>query len=102
MTDLAVCPGEGLKNTCDGWIDDDIAFVAPWGFETADIKVPVFLYQGSEDLMVPFAHGQWLGKHINPKYLTNHLEQGEGHISIFLGKVDTMLDELKAVVDGKA
>ncbi|EXJ68783.1 uncharacterized protein A1O5_07714 [Cladophialophora psammophila CBS 110553] len=93
---------EGLKSSCDGWIDDDFAFLAPWGFDVADIKVPVFLYQGSEDLMVPFAHGQWLGSHINQKYLTNHLEQGEGHISIFLGRVDTMLDEIKAVIDDKA
>jgi pimeloyl-ACP methyl ester carboxylesterase len=80
-------------------MDDDFAFMKPWGFDVANIKCPVFLYQGSEDLMVPYGHGLWLGDHINQQYLTKHLEDGEGHISIFLGRVDGMLDEVLAAVE---
>ena len=33
----------------DGWLDDHLAFAAPWGFELGDIKVPVSLWHGSAD-----------------------------------------------------
>jgi pimeloyl-ACP methyl ester carboxylesterase len=54
--------------------------------------VPTYLWQGSEDLMVPFTHGQWLAAHIPG--VVAHLEQGEGHLSIGVGATDRMLDEL--------
>lgn len=88
---------EALKHTADGWIDDDLAFIKPWGFELSEIKAPVFLYQGSLDLMVPYGHGQWLAKNIPQQYLTSHLIEGEGHISIWLGYMKKMLDELASV-----
>jgi len=52
------------------------------------------IWQGSDDLMVPFAHGQWLALHFPQASV--HLEQGEGHLSIGLGALDRMLDELIA------
>src|SRR5436190_693136 len=71
---------QGLAIGVDGWVDDDLAFTRPWGFELADIAVPTYLWQGSEDLMVPFAHGRWLSEHIPG--VVAHLERGEGHLSI--------------------
>ncbi|KAH9825863.1 valacyclovir hydrolase, partial [Teratosphaeria destructans] len=88
---------EALAHSADGWVDDDLAFVKPWGFGLEEVKVPVILYQGSEDLMVPFAHGEWLARHLPEKFLRKHLLQGEGHVSIFLGKVEEMLGELVEV-----
>ncbi|MDP9093256.1 MAG: alpha/beta hydrolase [Actinomycetota bacterium] len=79
----------------DGWVDDDIAFAKPWGFELDELSVPTFLWQGSEDLMVPFAHGKWLSEHLAGARV--HLEQGEGHLSVAVGALDRMLDELVAV-----
>jgi pimeloyl-ACP methyl ester carboxylesterase len=85
---------QGLANGVDGWIDDDLAFTRHWGFELADIAVPTYLWQGSEDLMVPFAHGQWLAENIPG--VVAHLEQGDGHLSIGVGATDRMFDELVA------
>lgn len=84
---------EALKNGIDGWADDDLAFTTDWGFEPAAIAVPTFVWQGSEDLMVPFAHGQWLAAHIPGA--TPHLLAGEGHLSIGIGAMPLMLDELR-------
>jgi pimeloyl-ACP methyl ester carboxylesterase len=88
---------EGLRINCDGWVDDNLELVQPWGFELSEIKVPVLLYQGSEDKMVPYAHGEWLAKHLPEEKLRKHFLRGEGHISIFLGQKDNMVDELLAV-----
>jgi len=85
---------EGLAHGVDGWLDDDLAFTRPWGFELSALAVPTFLWQGSDDLMVPFAHGQWLAEQIPG--VVAHLEQGEGHLSIGVGATDRIFDELVA------
>jgi pimeloyl-ACP methyl ester carboxylesterase len=90
--DMLASFGEGLRLGVDGWIDDDLAFVRPWGFSLDELTVPVFLWQGSEDLMVPYAHGQWLAEHVPG--VTAHLLPGEGHLSITVGALEQMLDEL--------
>jgi pimeloyl-ACP methyl ester carboxylesterase len=88
---------EALKNNSDGWVDDDLSAIAPWGFDLGEIAKPVFLYHGSTDLMCPYSHGKWLTEHIPAKYLTAHLIEGEGHISIWLGYMEMMLKELAAL-----
>jgi pimeloyl-ACP methyl ester carboxylesterase len=54
----------GLVHGVDGWIDDNIAFTKPWGFEVEDIRVPVVLTYGRTDVLVPPAHGDWLAAHV--------------------------------------
>jgi len=90
--DMAANLGEGLRAGVDGWVDDDLAFVAPWGFSLAEIVAPTFVWQGTEDLMVPFAHGQWLASHIPGA--SARLRPGEGHLSLALGGLDRMFDDL--------
>ena len=50
----------GIGKSRAGWLDDDLAFIRHWGFDLASIEVPVQLWQGRQDLMVPPAHGEWL------------------------------------------
>lgn len=85
---------EALKNGVDGWLDDDLAFTRPWGFDLAAMRVPTFVWQGSADLMVPFAHGQWLAANVPGS--TAHLLEDEGHLSVGVGAMPQMLDELRA------
>ena len=95
--DMAASFAEGLSHGVDGWVDDDLAFTEPWGFNLDEISGPVMIWQGSLDLMVPFAHGEALASRIAGASV--HLEEGEGHLSIGLGAVDRMLDELVSVAN---
>jgi pimeloyl-ACP methyl ester carboxylesterase len=71
---------EALREGIMGWRDDDLAFVRPWGFETSEIKVATQIWQGGEDRMVPFAHGEWLATRLPQADV--HLEPAEGHLSL--------------------
>ncbi len=44
-----------LEHGFDGWVDDDLALVGPWGFDVATIRVPVRIWQGELDRLVPWA-----------------------------------------------
>jgi pimeloyl-ACP methyl ester carboxylesterase len=90
--DMAASFREAVRVSVDGWLDDDLAFTRPWGFGLEEITVPAMIWQGSADLMVPFAHGQWLAAQLPGA--SAHLEHGEGHLSVGIGALDLMLDEL--------
>lgn len=74
-----------------GWRDDDLAFVKPWGFEVSSISVPVSVWQGGHDRMVPVEHGRRLIAAIPTA--TAHLEPREGHMS-FINRLGEILAEL--------
>lgn len=90
--DMAANFREALRISADGWTDDDLAFVRPWGFALADVQAPVSLWQGTDDLMVPFAHGEWLSANV-PGVIA-HLLPGEGHLSVAIGRAEAMFAEL--------
>lgn len=90
--DIATSFHDALRVGVDGWLDDDLAFDMPWGFSLDEISIPTSIWQGSADLMVPFAHGAWLSTAL--PQAKAHLVVGEGHFSIGVGALDQMLDEL--------
>jgi pimeloyl-ACP methyl ester carboxylesterase len=55
---------EWAVNGVGGWVDDDLAFVQRWGFDPADISVPVLVRYGMTDVLVPPAHGEWLAANV--------------------------------------
>jgi pimeloyl-ACP methyl ester carboxylesterase len=64
----------------DGLIDDDMAFVRPWGFDLAAVTAPVLLVQGGEDRVVPPAHADRLHRDLPRSELW--LRPDDGHISV--------------------
>jgi pimeloyl-ACP methyl ester carboxylesterase len=85
--DRAIAPG------IDGWRDDDLAFLKPWGFELDEIRVPSLLWQGVQDKMVPVAHGRWLAERIPG--VEAHISEPDGHLSISAGRLGEIYDWLR-------
>jgi len=85
-----------LREGVDGWVDDDLAFVRPWGFTPADVPVPVFLWQGEQDLMVPPAHGRWLAAALPS--CRARLMPDDGHLTLVLTRAGEILGDLAAAL----
>jgi pimeloyl-ACP methyl ester carboxylesterase len=77
-----------------GWVDDDLAFTRPWGFDLSEIGVPVEIRYGAKDTLVPAAHGLWLAAHVPGA--TAVVEHDEGH----LGDPDAVLVQTRWLVTG--
>lgn len=75
-----------------GLLEDTLQIVRPWGFDVASISVPVAVWQGRHDRMVPFGHGEWLAAAIPGARA--HLFDDEGHLSL-LARMPEMLAELR-------
>lgn len=74
-----------VSTNVDGWVDDDLAFTRPWGVELESIRVPTLVVQGRQDLMVPWAHGEWLAG--NVPSAEAWLREDEGHLTLFVNLV---------------
>lgn len=70
----------GLAPGSDGWWDDGVAEISPWGFELSDIRTPVLLRHGRQDRFVPFGHGEWLASHIPG--VQAELTEDDGHLTL--------------------
>ena len=91
-----------MKLGANTWIwtspltDEGLAELAPklrdWGFDLSGITVPISVWQGQQDLMVPFAHGGWLAAHIPGARA--HLRPEHGHLSLAVGAFGDVLDDL--------
>jgi pimeloyl-ACP methyl ester carboxylesterase len=78
-----------------GWVDDDICFTLPWGFELSEIAVPVQVRYGAKDVLVPAAHGAWLGAHVPGAEVV--VEDDKGH----LGDPDEVVARTRWLVTGE-
>ncbi len=90
--DVAASFGEALRVGIDGWLDDDLAFIDAWGFDLSEIRVPVHIWQGELDKMVPYDHGVWLAAKVPGA--KPHLVADQGHLSIAVAGVGRMIDDL--------
>jgi pimeloyl-ACP methyl ester carboxylesterase len=70
----------GLARSLEGWIDDDLAFVTPWGFELSEIAAPVLLWHGEHDRFVPPAHARWLVDQIPG--VDARISADDGHVTL--------------------
>jgi pimeloyl-ACP methyl ester carboxylesterase len=88
---LGASAGRALAGDPSGMVDDDLAYVTPWGFDPTGIEAPILLMHGTEDRCVPSSHSEWLAGHCRTSEL--RLAPGDGHISV-LTHVEKALDWL--------
>src|SRR6201996_5697008 len=81
---LTASEQDGLAPGSQGWWDDN-CLVRPWGFDLADITVPVLLLHGRQDMFVPCSHGEWLAAHIPG--VEARLLDDDGHLTLMKDRV---------------
>jgi pimeloyl-ACP methyl ester carboxylesterase len=86
--------GPATKDGPGGLIDDDLAYVSPWGFDPAKTAAPVLLLHGGRDRVVPSSHSEWLARRCPSAEL--RLYPDDGHISI-LNSAEAALEWLRAL-----
>ncbi|MFF8726818.1 alpha/beta fold hydrolase [Streptomyces sp. NPDC015171] len=72
--------GPAVEAGPGGLIDDDLAYVAPWGCDPARIVAPVLFVHGGQDRVVPGSHSRWLAGRCPAAEL--RLIPEAGHISV--------------------
>ncbi len=78
-----------------GFFDDDVAFLKPWGFDPTAIDVPVEIFYGDHDHMVPPTHGAWLASHITTARVYHN--ESEGHLSVWTRHFDEVAKALNGI-----
>lgn len=86
---LGADAGAGSAAGPDGEVDDDVAYVTPWGADLAAITAPVLLVQGGRDRVVPPTHAHRQLERLPTAELW--LRPREGHVSV-LTALGTGLD----------
>jgi pimeloyl-ACP methyl ester carboxylesterase len=64
----------------EGNVDDELALVAPWGFDPGQVSAPVLLVHGEQDRIAPSAHGRWLARQLRSAALWPRPD--DGHLSV--------------------
>ncbi len=75
----------GLRDGVDGWLDDDLAFARPWGFDPGDADRPVLLLHGGDDRFVPAAHARCLAARIPG--VETRIDPDDGHLTLLERRV---------------
>lgn len=80
--------GKAVQGGTGGMVDDDLAYVAPWGYAPEQVVAPVLLVHGEQDRMVPSSHGRWLAARVPGAELW--LRPDDGHISVLHSAEDAL------------
>lgn len=70
-------------------VGDALVFMQPWHFSLRDISVPVTIWHGGADMLVPLGHGRHMADLIPRGELVT--VDGEGHFAGFI-RVEAVLD----------
>jgi pimeloyl-ACP methyl ester carboxylesterase len=69
---------EAFRNGVWGWVDDDLCFTSPWGFDLAEIRIPTRVVYGLTDVLVPARHGDCLARSVPGAEVV--IDETQGHL----------------------
>ena len=72
---------EAFKAGANGVVKDMSLLNQPWGFSLKDIEIPVHVWHGTADTIVPYSHGEFFINHL-PKAIPHTVEDA-GHFMAF-------------------
>jgi pimeloyl-ACP methyl ester carboxylesterase len=88
---LADSARDGLAAGDQGWWDDGASHVTNWGFDLEGMRVPVKIWHGRQDRMVPVQHGEWLAA--NVPGAEADIGDRDGHLTM-IGRIGEVHDWL--------
>jgi pimeloyl-ACP methyl ester carboxylesterase len=83
---------DAMKNHALGALQDLDLYVRPWQIDFTQIQIPVTLWHGEKDAMVPIEHARWYAR-VLPHAQTRFLAD-EGHYSLPLFHTEPILESL--------
>jgi pimeloyl-ACP methyl ester carboxylesterase len=83
---------ESMRQGTLGCVQDYRIFGEPWGFSLEEIRVPVHIWEGTEDHTGPPGYRDFLMAHIPGATLT--VVPGEGHLSLLPHRAEEILQDL--------
>lgn len=88
----------GVEQGPEGWIDDVLAFRAPWKFQLSDVRSRALIWHGEDDRFSPVEHSDYLFREISTPPARKELQKdrGIGHF----GAVEVLPEVLAWVLDG--
>jgi pimeloyl-ACP methyl ester carboxylesterase len=89
---LGAVAGHAMQAGPAGVAADEMAYVAPWGFDPGMVRPQVLFLHGDQDRIVPSSHGKWLAGCSRSGHLW--LRPDEGHISV-LNSTEEAMDWLR-------
>jgi pimeloyl-ACP methyl ester carboxylesterase len=76
---------QALESDQGGMVDDDLAYVTPWGCDPGQVSTPILFVHGAQDRVVPSSHSEWLAGRCRSAELWLHPD--EGHVSVLSSSV---------------
>jgi pimeloyl-ACP methyl ester carboxylesterase len=85
---------EAMRHGYSGAVEDLCIYGRPWGFSLREIVVPVHLWHGEKDRIVPPAMGRWMATTIPGSHAAFFPD--EGHFSLIANQMNRILSQLAA------
>ncbi|MEG8279808.1 alpha/beta fold hydrolase [Streptomyces sp. AHA2] len=83
---------KAVSTGVEGWLEDDLALVTPWGFDLGAITAPVSIWTGRLDRMIHYEHSVWLARAVPGADL--HVYGRHGHLSFLMAHMPDVITDL--------
>jgi len=80
LSQILACMQYSIKQGTNGYKEDRLSFLKPWGFSISEIVTPAQFWAGTFDSVVPLEHSVWMVRKIRNSEL--QVLEGKDHFTI--------------------